>query len=489
MSLLLDALKRAEEAKRAKLSAESAPAPEQKVAEQYTPSATPQASTGPDRSRSSRGTMQELSIEDYKEVIPPKVKPNVPGTDVRPAGVQGLPSELALENMSDADLVESPTPKVPLPEARSAAPVKPSRLDAASVEATQSRDTARSVFVAKQPIGSEDDSRKKWLVPVVSVILLLAAGGGWYVWNEVSRMSRPAAPNIASRPASSGTLPPAQLATGQPGAKSPDVSAPKPSAASLEPPLPPLLPPPSTDAPLPPALVLRAPVSGPALSQREELAKSLKAAPSAKEAPVALQLARSIEPAAINADLAAAYAALKSADYNRARTLYAKLLQADPLSLDAHLGMATIFARRGDSASAMNHYRQVLALDPRNGTALAGLLAVSDSRSPSLEIELRTLVGRNPETSSLQFSLGNLYASERRWVEAQQAYFEAFRLESGNADYVYNLAVSLDQLKKANMALDYYRRALRLSPTSGGQFDTSAVARRIKELTDLAASN
>jgi tetratricopeptide (TPR) repeat protein len=157
--------------------------------------------------------------------------------------------------------------------------------------------------------------------------------------------------------------------------------------------------------------------------------------------------------------------------------------------MDAQLGMATVFARMGDSTSAARHYRQVLVIDPRNGAALAGLLAVRDSRSPSLEVELKTLVGRNPEAASLRFTLGNLYAAERRWVEAQQAYFEAYRLEPDNADYMYNLAVSLDQLKQPKLALEYYLKALASQPKSGGQFDPAVVARRIKDLPTDSRNN
>ena len=200
------------------------------------------------------------------------------------------------------------------------------------------------------------------------------------------------------------------------------------------------------------------------------------------EPPVGLKLARSIEAPAVNADLLDAYGALRNADYPRARALYARLVLADPLNADVQLGMATAFARSGDAASAARHYRQVLVIDPRNGMALAGLLAVSDTKSPALEGELRALVSRNPETSSLRFTLGNLYASERRWVEAQQAYFEAYRLESDNADYMYNLAVSLDQLKQPKLALDYYQKALAARIKVGGQFDQAAVSRRIKDL-------
>ena len=83
--------------------------------------------------------------------------------------------------------------------------------------------------------------------------------------------------------------------------------------------------------------------------------------------------------------------------------------------------------------------------------------------------------------ANAHFLLGNLYAENRRWRDAQQAYFEAARLQPQNADYNYNLAVSLDHLGQGAAAADFYKRAL--AATSKGQFDTAAVDRRIRALS------
>ena len=46
-----------------------------------------------------------------------------------------------------------------------------------------------------------------------------------------------------------------------------------------------------------------------------------------------------------------------------------------------------------------------------------------------------------------------------------------------NADFAYNLAVSLDQLRQPKLALEYYRRALALAETRGARFDLAAPRR------------
>ncbi|MEO8100939.1 MAG: tetratricopeptide repeat protein [Betaproteobacteria bacterium] len=480
MSLLLDALKRAEEAKRAKLSIESVPADTAPAAGR---DAETEINAAEEESAETADESHDFRLEDYKEVIPARVTARSSRSGRPPVGDLPAGEELSLETIPDTKSEEQRLASTP----NRVTSTLHSKLEATSLDAAQSRDTARNVFVAKQAVSPADGSRKKWLLPAIGVIALAVAGGGWYVWYEINHTSRPTT-KVAARPISAPALAPAQPSTGQPGIPQ-QAEAPAKPEVPVEAPLPPLLPPPAELAPLP-ALAPRMPAKSDApLTDREALAKSLREAPAGKEAPVELKLARSIESAAVSAELESAYAALRNADYPRARTLYANLVIADPLSIDAQLGMATALARSGDSTSAARHYRQALAIDPRNGVALAGLLAVSESRSPSLEIELRTLVGRNPDTSSLRFTLGNLYASERRWVEAQQAYFEAYRLESGNADYMYNLAVSLDHLKQPKLALNYYQKAVAAKSKSGGQFDPAAVARRINELTADSRSN
>ncbi len=488
MSLLLDALKRAEEAKRAKLSIESAgnsPAPAD--ARNSLPVAGKEStpSLANDTPADALTEAADFSLADYQEVVPAKTGMRGSGA-AKPltAGAQ-RGTELSLERIPDNSPVDRAEEARAPPAATRAAPALQSKLDATRIDAAQSRDTARNVFVAKHATGPEDGAGKKWLLPVIAAVVVIVGGGGWYVWNEVNRMSRPAPANLTTRPSPVTTVPPAS--NSQPGIRQPVEVAPK-AVAPVEPPLPPLLPPPAELAP--PVPSVRTPAtSGTPLTDREALARSLKEAPASKDGPVELKLARSIDPPAVNTELIEAYAALRQADYPRARALYAKLVQADPLNPDAQLGLATVFARTGDTASAARHYRLVLAIDPRNGPALAGLLAVSGSSSTALESELRMLVERNPGTASLRFTLGNVYATERRWVEAQQAYFEAFRLESDNADYIYNLAVSLDQLRQPKLALDYYQKCLAARARSGGQFDPATVARRIRELAPDARND
>jgi Tfp pilus assembly protein PilF len=188
-------------------------------------------------------------------------------------------------------------------------------------------------------------------------------------------------------------------------------------------------------------------------------------------------------PRRVPVEIASGYEALRRGDAAAARHGYEAALAADATDVDAHLGLATLDARAGNRAAATEHYRRALGLDPRNTTALAGLAALADaSRPEALELQLRAEIDRHPESAALQFTLGNLFAAQARWSEAQAAYFEAHRLDPGSADIAHNLAVSLDHLGQARLAAQFYARALDNSRGRSALFDPAAVARRLAEL-------
>lgn len=336
--------------------------------------------------------------------------------------------------------------------------------------AKREREGAKAVFAAKQPGSAAPASGSRNIVlAIVAVALVVLAGGGAYVWYEISKTPGPMARGPI--PAAPRPVTPAAPAAAPPAA----VTAPSPA---------------ETKAAVPPVAVLK-PESAATTTARgkpqpkaaEQLVMSLlKQSAEAKPAPP-LKLSRTIEAPRVSPQVAQGYDALRSGDPAAARKAYEAALAADPSNLDAHLGLATAAARTGDRDTAVRHYRRALVLDPKNPSAVAGLAALANlSRPEGLEEQLRADITRYPQSPSLHFTLGNLYASQARWNEAQAAYFEAYRLDPDSADLAYNLAVSLDQLGQARLAADFYGRALAASERQAAQFDRARVSRRIAEL-------
>jgi Tfp pilus assembly protein PilF len=185
----------------------------------------------------------------------------------------------------------------------------------------------------------------------------------------------------------------------------------------------------------------------------------------------------------INPLLSDAYAALNAGNLDSSQQLYHQLLRSEPGNLDALLGLAAIATQQGDSAQASSHYLKVLELDPRNALAQAGLIGMLGRADPlAAETRLKQLIARDP-SAYLYFTLGNVYADQNRWPDAQQTYFQAHHLQPGNPDYAYNLAVGLEHIGQPGPALNFYRRALQLAVAKGpANFSAAAVQERISKL-------
>ena len=187
----------------------------------------------------------------------------------------------------------------------------------------------------------------------------------------------------------------------------------------------------------------------------------------------------------VAASLERAYEAHRTGDAASASEAYRAVLEDEPRNRDALLGLAATAARAGRRDEAAAHYARVLASHPADAVARAGLIAIDERDPARSESALKTLLRREPRAAHLHFDLGNVYAAQSRWAEAQRAYFDACRFDGDNADYAYNLAVSLDHLAQRRGALDLYRKALALSQERPAAFDTVAVLARIRDIDPL----
>lgn len=454
MSLLLDALKKAEKAKQeAQRQAEgeagaSPPAGELKIADDVPPEA-------PVRTRDQLPDIsQSLRIES-EDIEPAKQR-------------QAESAALALEPAAP------PPPRRPPPPA--------GRAEANSAQSAE-RAAAKKVFEAKF---KEPNPRLPFYI-TVGVLGVLAIGTAGYFWYQ---LRPPPALVNANPPPPSGEQPvaaaPAQRPA--PGVATTSVA---PAQAQI-----PGLPGTPASAPAVPAAGSPAPTTATASAGAKPASPERPAAraPRASEPPAppaGTELLRRDNQVAvkrpapqIDPHVAAGYAAYQAGDLAAAREAYRQALGDDPSNHDALLGTAAVEMRSGRFDEADRLYRRLLEADPRDPNAQAGLLALrSDLIDPvAAESRVKTLLAEDPGANVLYFTLGNEYARQGRWAEAQQAYFKAYAADSDNPDFAYNVAVSLDHLRQPKLALEYYRRALTLAAKRSASFDQTAVRKRAQAL-------
>ncbi len=183
-----------------------------------------------------------------------------------------------------------------------------------------------------------------------------------------------------------------------------------------------------------------------------------------------------------------AFKAFKARQYDAARSLYNDALKLQPNSRDAHLGLAAIAIRDADKTAAYSHYAYLLKLNPKDPLAISALQSLYNDPDPVRdESAIKLLLQSEGDLPYLHFALGNIYAKQLRWSEAQQAFFDAYRVDNNNAEYAFNLAVSLDHMGKYKAARDFYQQALDLADPASTRFDYVAVNNRIAALSASTA--
>lgn len=476
MSLLLEALKKAEKAKEeAHRRASGDPEP---ATSSFDPESTV---VDPGRHVTTRDELPDIHAP--LEIL---------SEDLQASRRKAPALELALEE-------PQPQPAAAL-EPR-VAPSQAQRREAARAPADSQqsdRAAAQKVFEAK----FKEPNPKLPFYITVGVLSLFAVGTVGYFWYQL----RPPPSLVnANPPRPSGEPPPAvadaKPAAGTPAADTqPAVQAPIPGlpgapAAAQAPvvaatPAPAAAPTSPASAPAAPAAVASAtpaPVAKPA-------APAPSAAPASRaprETPRA-QAATRDDGLTVNRSgpqlhprVESGYAAYQAGDLARARTDYEQVLREDAGNRDAALGLAAVEMRSQRFEQADAIYQRLLQANPRDPHAQAGMLALRGHALDPVQAESRvkSLLAADPEASVLHFTLGNQYSQQGRWAEAQQAYFKAYAGDPENPDYAFNLAVSLDQLRQSTLALEYYRRALALAEKRAAGFAPEAARARAQQLS------
>ncbi|MCX7960060.1 MAG: tetratricopeptide repeat protein [Burkholderiales bacterium] len=462
MSLLLEALKRAEKAKA--------------EAERRARGATQAGDADPEPTAA-----QPAKHVTTREDLPPISAPLEIATDDLGAPEAKKPArELSLEEV---------------PPAPPAAPRSPERREgarAASEATARNRATAQKVFEAKM---REPNPRLPFYI-TLGVLGVAAVAIFVYFWIQL----RPPPPLVNPNPPQPPGEAPTALAQAKPAEPTPAAQPPAPqpeipglpavsapSAQAAQPAIPPApAAAPATPAPQKPSAGPAAPEIAKALPPAAKPSARAAAAPSPARTAAADQAALSVRrpELQVHPRVESGFAAYHAGDLARARADYEAALRDDPGNRDALLGLAAVEMRAQRYAEAEALYQKLLAANPRDPHAQAGLLALrAQILDPVIaESRVKTLLAGDPDAAALHFALGNQYALQARWAEAQQAYFRAWVADPENPDFAYNLAVSLDQLRQSALAAEYYRRALALAERRAANFPLEVARQRAAQL-------
>ena len=456
MSLLMDALKKAELAKRQGPGASGA--------------AETQAQGG-------------LALEPIADsaASEPATPPAADGSAA--AAPSPLPSkleEIDAQFLADAQQAASlrlkaqvlPPPVAPPPAEQSVSGGAPPRTKP-EPDVPQDRSSAQNLFAAKQ--ADKPPARKSFALAIGALTVLSVCGIGGYFWWQlqpktvamVSRPPVPPPPVVAPAPAVTTVVAPPPAAAAAPTPAAPAVAAAPQGTA-----------PQSAAAP---AMSKPADDSAPAAARTASQSRRAVPAPAAAEPDSPVRVTKA--PLKVNPALLRGFDAFNRGDLELAQTEYERAQKSDPRNTDALHGLAAIALRQGRPEHAERLYRQIAEADPQDTVAMSALINSRAQVDPgAAESRLKTLSAAQPELAAPHFALGNLYAREGRWNDAQLAYFRAYTAEADNPDILYNLAVSLEHLRQNKLAAQYYSQAIAAAQTRPAGFDKAQATARLKTL-------
>lgn len=179
-----------------------------------------------------------------------------------------------------------------------------------------------------------------------------------------------------------------------------------------------------------------------------------------------------------------AFSAYAAGNFAQAGWLYREILDRDPQSTEALAGLGMIAIQTNHRGEALRYFRKALAADPKNSLARAQLLDIASETDPlGAESQLQTLIAEQSEAASAHFVLGNLYARQQRWKEAQQAYFTAHTQDATNPDIIYNLAISLEHLRHPRLAQQFYEQAAEAAQKRFAGFAPENARQRARQIS------
>ena len=425
---------------------------------------------------------QEPAAGPGLELVPhPHEEKRPPGPGVAAAAVQAATSGTAgdrlpelpkrLEELDEQFMAHAPAQTARRPSPATSPPATaPTHPD---VAADTARANARLLFEAKQPV---PENRRNFLI-IIGLLTLVAAGGiGGYVWWELQPKGGLVtlnAPVTSSAPVAVPATPIAAPAPAPTAAPVAPTTAETSQAAV--PPVPTFAAPSSSQAASAPGAETNMPV----IARKPAVAVPQPSSVAEPESPIRLTRKQQ----AVDPTLEQAWQAFNRGEFALAQVAWQRALDIDSRNADALHGMAAIALQESRSGDAAGYYLRALEANPKDPLALAGLVSLKTSGDPrQTESRLKNLLAEQPESPYLNFALGNIYAQDQRWPEAQQAYFKAHATDPANPDYLFNLAVSLDQMHKAGLALQYYNQALAAAELRTAGFDTTQVMQRLKVL-------
>lgn len=187
-----------------------------------------------------------------------------------------------------------------------------------------------------------------------------------------------------------------------------------------------------------------------------------------------------------NVSISKANELLKEGNVDGAINMYNSILEKNPNSIPARLGVAKIYGELFKIKAAQREFERVLSQDPNNSDAHNGLgmtyyrlttssnMAVRDKTGSLYRLsseEFKKAIESNPNNDEALANLGMIYQQQGRLEEAENNYRQALTINPNNSNANYRLGTIIYEKGDVDSAIAYYNKSLEVdSKNSSAHF-------------------
>ena len=182
-------------------------------------------------------------------------------------------------------------------------------------------------------------------------------------------------------------------------------------------------------------------------------------------------------PAMLEAHLIRAVAWAGQKEYEKARMSLAAILKASPNQQDARFQLGEVFRAEGNYKAAEATFREFRRISPGDPRAWSGIaVTLQDAKRYKEAAEfLKQEIAADPKKEMARFRLADVYKADAQYDNAIAEYQSLMKDHPKSSDLNAAIADTLRAKGDSKGAIDYFRKAVDLNPTSPGPMTALAM--------------
>lgn len=170
-------------------------------------------------------------------------------------------------------------------------------------------------------------------------------------------------------------------------------------------------------------------------------------------------------------------------ELERAKREYEKVLNIDPLYVEAYNNLGSIYKEWGRLDEAITLYEKAVSINPKYAKAHhnLGVVFYLQGKFDLAAAKAKLALAYNPKSVESYNILGSSYRRQNRFSEAEEILRKALEIDPHDPQTHYNLALMIEDQKRLPEAIFYYKNFVELSGNKN-QSLTDKVKRHIKRL-------